>query len=484
MKKSFYYIITGLLLALLIVFGWQVLLLHGLYMTLEEELKRDLIKQIEVADQFDLLRRLKMVENRYKQKNFEKVISISGKTDDDGQYEFEKEERYVDRRKDDKDTTVIISQVNPKGPISISEHLIKSINESIHDAVDIEEPIDLQRIDSVYRQNLLNSQIHITHYYTELYDQKNDSLLSTTFDASQMVKKRETPTFTYSFGAAGRYCYRVYMEPLTQTVLIRMGGILLTTVLIMLILDFTFWYLIRTLFKQKTLEEMKDDFTNNMTHELKTPIAVAYAATDSLLNFDLSKDEEKRRKYLQICRDQLMRLSHLVEQILSMSMEQRKSFQLHPEEIPVKELINGLVEQHKLKSDKPVTFTVSCATDSEIVYADRTHLSNMLSNLIDNAIKYSGEQVNIRIDARRKNNRCEFRVSDNGPGIPHDKQAHIFDKYYRIPNGNLHTIKGYGLGLFYVKVMAEKHGGQVAVKSAPGKGSTFIIQLPINPEIS
>lgn len=478
MNKSFRTIIISILVSLLAVFCWQVYWLHGLYVSMEEELKRELIISIEAADQMDVIYRSDLIESREEKKNYEKMISISGKADKDGNLLFEKEEQVIDRRKEQNDTTITTSDFKLEKDLSIYDYLRKSLNESIHDAIDQEEKINIHRIDSLLKKTLIKNNITVEHRYTELYDNKTDSIISSTYKENNKHKAANIPTINYIIGTDQRYSYRIYMEPLTQTVLIRMGGILATTLLIILILAFAFWYLIRTVLNQKTLEEMKDDFTNNMTHELKTPIAVAYSATDALLNFDLSKDEEKRKKYLRICKDQLIRLSNLVEQILSMSMEQRKSFALHPEEIQLKEILNGLVEQHKLKAEKAVSFTINYATDELTLYADRTHLTNMLSNLIDNAIKYSGQKTQITIKVDKNNGIYSFSITDNGQGIPTDKQVHIFDKFYRVSSGNIHNVKGYGLGLFYVKAMAEKHGGSVSVKSSPGKGSTFTIQIP------
>ena len=257
----------------------------------------------------------------------------------------------------------------------------------------------------------------------------------------------------------------------------QMAGILATSLIILLILGFAFGYLIHTLFRQKTLEEMKSDFTNNITHELKTPIAVAYAANDALLHFGQAEDREKRNKYLTICQEQLQQLSGLVEQILSMSMEQRKTFRLHPEELQLSEVIQPLLEQHRLKADKPVRFQVDVEPDDLTVLADRIHFGNILSNLLVNDIKYSQQEADITILGRKQGDRAVISITDHGIGIAHERIKHLFDKFYRVPTGNLHPVKGYGLGLFYVKTLVEKHGGSITVKSEPGKGSTFTIYL-------
>lgn len=273
--------------------------------------------------------------------------------------------------------------------------------------------------------------------------------------------------------------YVLVMEPLTMAVLKQMAGILITSFVIMLILGFAFWYLVHTMLKQKTLDEMKSDFTNNITHELKTPIAVAYAANDAMLNYGMIQHPEKARSYLGIIQEQLQRLSGMVEQILAMSMERRKTMQLHLVEVKVKDVLENLIAQHELKvksgeaERKQVHFSLSIEPDGLTIQADAMHFSNIVSNLIDNAIKYSGETVEIRIHATRQ---C-ITVSDNGIGIAHDKLPYIFDKFYRVTDGNKYSVKGYGLGLFYVKSLMEKMGGSVSVESELGVGTCFTLRF-------
>ncbi len=216
---------------------------------------------------------------------------------------------------------------------------------------------------------------------------------------------------------------------------------------------------------------MKTDFTNNITHELKTPIAVAYAANDALLNFGEQADKAKQRHYLSLCRQQLERLSGMVEQILSMSMERRRRFKLNIEPINLSELLQPVIEQQQLKADKPVTITTHIEPEDLTVQADRAHLSNILNNLIDNAVKYSPNEAHVEIDASS----TAISVTDHGMGIAADKLSHIYDKFYRVPTGDRHDVKGYGLGLFYVKTMVEKHGWSIDVSSTKGEGTTFTI---------
>ena len=355
----------------------------------------------------------------------------------------------------------------------------------LHSGLDIISDPDVLLYDSLLTSFLHDRNINLPHRLLHLHKgSKWDSTILYIDTLVNIGTPGYVPTskaveYNYSFDINTSQSYRLIMEPAGTLVLRQMSGILTTSFVILIVLAFSFWFLIRTILKQKTLEEMKSDFTNNITHELKTPIAVAYAA---LLNFNQAEEKAQRDKYLRICQEQLQRLSGLVEQILSMSMERRRTFRLHPEEFAIRDILETLIEQHKLKAESSVHISVDIEPEDLSVLADRTHFSNIISNLIDNAIKYSHGEAEVTIHCRKvtvegQNEQTEISVSDHGIGIAPEKQKHIFDKFYRVPTGNLHDVKGYGLGLFYVKTMIEKHGGSVSVKSELGKGSTFTIRI-------
>ena len=270
----------------------------------------------------------------------------------------------------------------------------------------------------------------------------------------------------------GELTYYAYISPLTNNILREMGGVIITSALIALALTFGFWYLLHVIASQRTIEEMKDDFTNNMTHELKTPIAIAYAANDSLLQFPDPQDEERTKKYLTAALDQLSKLSGLVENILAMSMERRKHLTMAKEKIRLRDFLANIIEQQKLKADKPCDIILECQGDAT-VEADPSHFSNVIGNLIDNSIKYSGESVSIIIKADANG----MYVADNGIGIPDKSLPEIWSKFYRVPHGYRTDVRGYGIGLFYVKSIIDKHGWNISVVSRQGKGSTFTINF-------
>jgi len=215
-----------------------------------------------------------------------------------------------------------------------------------------------------------------------------------------------------------------------------------------------------------------------MTHELKTPIAVISVAIEGLQNFNALSDPVKTQRYLETSREQLERLNQLVTKVLNIATFESKEINLHFAEIDLDDMVNSIIRSEQAKAVKPVTFSYTNTGDIKTVKADAFHLRNVLLNLIDNAIKYSGEAVNIDIKAYRLSGMTCIAVKDNGIGIADEDQGQIFDKFYRVPTGNVHNVKGTGLGLSYIKYIVEAHAGAVTVTSSPGTGSEFIIALP------
>lgn len=256
--------------------------------------------------------------------------------------------------------------------------------------------------------------------------------------------------------------------------------IILSSVAIVILLAAILIYLIRTMYRQRTLEQMRRDFTHNITHELKTPISVAVAATDAMRNFSADADVERRSRYLEMVEQQLTQLSTMVENILTVSVDGREvrcnytRFRLLP-------LLQSTTQAILLSQQKSVEFGIECS-DSQEVRADEMHLRQILSTLIDNAIKYSGESVKITLRAYSEADHTVIECRDNGFGISREHQRHIFEKFYRVPTGEIHHARGYGLGLYYAHKVIRQHGGEISVSSRIGKGSTFTIKLPTNGE--
>ena len=265
-------------------------------------------------------------------------------------------------------------------------------------------------------------------------------------------------------------------KPPTFFVLRRMGGLLAGSAALLALTTACFWLMLSTILRQKKLSEVKNDFINNMTHELKTPLATVSAAVEALQNFGALHDAAKTQTYLAIARTELQRLSDLVEKVLHIAVDERQPLELAPETVQPAALVAEIVARHQLQAAKPVQFDVQ--VDAAPVQLDRLHLGNVLNNLIDNAIKYSREAVTITIRGRQEATGWHLSVADNGPGIDPGYQDAIFDQFFRVPTGNLHNVKGFGLGLYYVRQVVERHGGRIAVRSGPGRGSEFALWIP------
>lgn len=481
MNRNFKYVVLGIIVCLSIVFIWQLYWLRGLYHTIKSETEQTVIECINTANLEEIQFRMDSLDNKPKEGKTVTITQTLSDNDDNEKKETDKKglkkTKKIVNKQNDTTTTVTQEEGDNLFNLKQLQKFIYAFTEAIHQSIDTVAPINLNKIDSIIAYNFKTKGIRSDIYSIEIIDLSTDSIKHRLVNTPAALARSEF--YDFKFDTENNTAYRIHIEPLTKTILIQMSGILGTTLLIILILSFAFWYLIRTVIQQRTLEEMKDDFTNNMTHELKTPIAVAYSAADALLNFKQGDDKEKRNRYLTICKDQLTELSALVEQILSMSMERRKTFVLNKEDIQIKSLIQVLIEQHKLKTGKEVNFAMDISPESLSIHADRTHINNIVSNLIDNAIKYSNGKAEIKITARENKRNCILTISDNGIGITPEKQKYIFEKFYRVTSGNQYSVKGYGLGLFYVKTMVEKHHGTISVESTPGIGSTFTIVIPI-----
>ena len=235
----------------------------------------------------------------------------------------------------------------------------------------------------------------------------------------------------------------------------------------------------RNLRRQQQLADMRSGLISNITHELKTPIATVSVAMEALENFNALNDPARTREYLDISRSELNRLSILVDKVLKMSAFEEQGLELQPEKLDLRQLAEETLSYLKVHFEKTgAEVDLSCTGEDFTIEADRIHLTNVLYNLIDNALKYSPEKPRVELHLQNGAENLQLSVKDAGLGIPPEYQGRIFDKFFRVPQGNEHDIKGYGLGLSYVAKVVDKHHGRITVQSAPGKGSRFMVFLP------
>lgn len=254
---------------------------------------------------------------------------------------------------------------------------------------------------------------------------------------------------------------------------------LLSSLIFLAIIIFCFVYAIRVIIQQKKLSEIKNDFINNMTHEFKTPIATVSLAVEALQDPDLVNQETFRSRYLGIIKEENKRLGTQVEKVLQAATLDKKEFKLKIERVNIIDLITTAQDHFELLVEKRGgRMDVDLAISDPYIEGDAFHLSNVINNLLDNASKYSKDAPNISIRGKEREGQIILSVQDKGIGMNKEMLKRIFDKFYRVPTGNVHDVKGFGLGLAYVKTMVEAHKGTINVESELDKGSTFTIHLP------
>ncbi|MBB6459089.1 sensor histidine kinase [Flammeovirga kamogawensis] len=296
---------------------------------------------------------------------------------------------------------------------------------------------------------IIKSNYHITLFPKDIFDNSNTLYLQFPQENKFLISKMRFVLFS------------------------SLGFILLTLL--------TFVFAARTIIEQKRISEITNDFISNMTHELKTPISTVALATEALMDPDVQKMPSITGRYLGIIKDENQRLSRQVERVLQIARIERGDLKLRKVEVDMHKIMQTAFDNTLIKiEDRGGKLSFNWAAGDTIVKGDELHLSNIIFNLLDNANKYSPDTPKIDLSAVCKKDMLEIRIKDEGQGIPKEHISKIFDKFYRVPTGNVHNVKGFGLGLSYVKNIVEAHNGTIKCKSELEKGSEFIIQLPIS----
>ena len=254
---------------------------------------------------------------------------------------------------------------------------------------------------------------------------------------------------------------------------------ILFSVFLITITGLSFWLIYRNLQKQNRLTALKNDFVSNITHELKTPIATVSVAIEALSNFNVLHNPAQTKEYLEISKNELNRLSILVDKVLKMSVFEQKELVLNTDNVNFRSLVESVLATMKLQFEKcRAQVNLDLLGKRFEIFGDSVHLTNVVYNLLENALKYSTEPQ-IKVVLQANDEQLQLSIEDNGIGISEEFLPKIFDKFFRVPTGNVHNIKGYGLGLSYVKNVIERHNGTIEVNSKVGVGSTFIMTLPL-----
>lgn len=250
------------------------------------------------------------------------------------------------------------------------------------------------------------------------------------------------------------------------------------TIIVVLVMIF-FGYTITVILRQKRLSEVKTDFINNMTHELKTPISTIGLSSEMLMRSDFSNEPEKLQRYASIIYKENKRLENQVERVLNVAKLDKEELTLKKEAVDLHELLFEAKENFDINQlEQGGSIQLNLQAAKSVIHADPVHITNVVYNLLDNAVKYCDEKPQIIVKTSNDKKGLQMEITDNGIGIKREDLKMIFDKFYRVPTGNLHNVKGFGLGLYYVKLIIDSHGGKIDVKSKPGEGTSFTIFLP------
>jgi len=371
----------------------------------------------------------------------------------------------MNKMKDSSNNTVVLTQ-------KLSDSL-RSFNKAfpgrrdrmmqfLFDIDSLQDSIKIRELDSAYLKRL---------------DEQN---LDVPFVIDRVpTKETKDPVFNeITLGFRNPVTYRLTVNDKPAFIFKRIAIPILFSVFLVAFTALSFWLLYRNLLRQNRLANIKNDFISNITHELKTPIATVSVAIEALRSFNASLDAKRTKEYLDISANELQRLSLLVDKVLKLSMFEKREVELQYETLDMKNLVQEVTSSLRLQFEKnhaQVNVTADGDTSFE---GDRLHLVSVIFNLVDNAIKYSTQTPRIDININGGTDKVNLMIKDSGIGIPHEYQSKIFEKFFRVPTGNLHNAKGYGLGLSYVAHVIKRHNGTINVQSIPGDGSEFIISLP------
>lgn len=468
--KRFKTISTSFIIVIAVIFGCNVYYLISLYNSIRANIERDVMTALADADIDDMWERAdranraaKAAKKAYLENGdsiFEGHGQVSGVKDEDGNF-------VTTSNNCDGETRV--NKTPLRRDRSYTNQMVNEMSQQMHENLDPFVDFNVSIMDSIVLERLADRHIYPDFVAVEIINSSEEVIRSNSHIPEDRTGYN---AFSLCFNPELDMYYRAYMTPITRYILSQMFGVIVTVFLLMVSFSLAFWYLYHTVSRMRTIEEMKDDFVSNMTHELKTPIAIAYSANDALLNYDTANDPQKKVTYLNIANKQLKRLGELVENILAMSMERRKTMKLKPERVILQSFIEEIAGAQRMRGEKDIKINVDVDEDVSIE-ADKTHLSNILNNLIDNAIKYSGDSVAITISGNER----EISVTDNGIGIPAKSIPYLFNKFYRVPHGNRQDVRGYGIGLYYVKSILDKMSWTIDVRSKENEGSVFTIKI-------
>ncbi len=419
----------------------------------------------------------------------------------------------LDKMAESQQVSEIIIQKKPTGnklfrinvqPDRKMEGLVEAVNEKVKDTLLTDKTIVLERFPAdsslpassqlrrrnrlmqfLYDVDSLQDSIKVKEIYAAVDKRLQQQNIDIPFSITRLViernseKDNERVFNEITVGFKNPITYKLNLGKTFPHLIKRIAAAVLLSLFLVAFTIISFALLYRNVLKQKKLAEIKNDFISNISHELKTPIATVSVAIEALRSFNASMDAKKTKEYLDISANELQRLSLLVDKVLKLSMFEKKEIELQYEVLDVKSLVEEVTSSMRLQFEKHRADVHLSAEGDTTLEGDRLHLVSVIFNLLDNALKYTnGSSPIITIQITGAEDQLKLSIADNGIGIPLEYKDKVFEKFFRVPTGNLHNAKGYGLGLSYVNHVVDKHKGNIKVESYDGNGSNFIITLP------
>lgn len=349
-------------------------------------------------------------------------------------------------------------------------------------AYEIEEKIkkafDANGIKDIRFEFAISSTVGLNTY--ELKSANLMNVILDTINNRQFIYPLQIPSSSDYESLAPSETMILVVPDIRNNIFRQLRWLMIVAILFTLIICSAFYVTVSALIRQKKTSEIKNDFINNMTHEFKTPLATISLAVDAMRNEKVLQDREKMGYFSGIIKEENKRMNKQVETILQASLLERREIQLNKVPMHVHQVIHDVLDNFELQlQDINGQVVLQLDAGSDLIQGDEVHFTNLVSNLIDNAVKYSKESLVIHISTINTGKYIQICIEDNGIGMNKETQKRIFEKFYRAHTGNVHNVKGFGLGLSYVKTMIDAHGGKIKVESTTGKGTTFIIDMPL-----
>lgn len=511
MKKQYIYVLIGVITAALI--GLVVIQLYWIdnAVTLKEEgFKRNVGSVLSSVrnklDKIDAINRIKahkqgqqLFNQRMNMLNISMQNEVDSTTNFEGNgeaysdYEESQEEGHLSPEsfKSSPQYGQVGFQMSVQGQVTFVGGAFPSkqqsiLNEMLEDLAGstyrpMNKRISKEVLDSLLKMELLNRGIKAKFQYGVFdYDGKEMIVDS----VSNINKIRQSDFYTQLFPndvVEVPHFLTLYFPHQKGYLLTTMWLMLSSSVLLLIIIVWAFTFTIQTIFKQKKLSEVKNDFISNMTHELKTPISTISLACEALSDKDMSSNKDIRSNFVGMISQENKRLGLLVESVLKSATWDKGDLKLRKEEFDLHKVINSVSDNILIQVEsKSGKINKDLGAETSLIIGDQVHVTNLINNLLDNANKYSPGVPEITITTKNYKDGILLTVADKGQGIKRENLTKIFEKFYRVPTGNIHNVKGFGLGLNYVKAIVEKHGGEISASSVYGKSTTFKIYIPFN----